>query len=131
MLPAVRILGLGVGFVGYLAVEGGTLKEYENHEAIRWRIAYWKASIPFQASPPESHHLLAWGIWAVDCAACHPIQFEDWSQSLHGESLRTPFFETSEFCRGCLSTRRTRSSSSERPSRTPTSNGSGVRLARK
>ena len=62
MLPAVRILGLGVGFVGYLAVEGGTLKEHENHEAIRCRIAYWKASIPCQASPPESHHLLAWGI---------------------------------------------------------------------
>lgn len=48
----------------------------------------------------------------VNCSACHlrehqyngpPLRpgKESQSQDLHGEPVRTPFFQTSEFCRGC------------------------------
>ncbi len=70
---------------------------------------YWDTPIPLQGTPPENFHLLAKGISVKDCANCHVDKFQEWSESLHSETMgngvlgQYPHFDASSIaqCNTC------------------------------
>lgn len=84
--PLVVLVG-GLASLLYFTLAGDVLKSKENAEANLWRVAYWKAPIPFQGEVPENFHPLARDLSAKRCAQCHPTQYEDWSASLHSKAM--------------------------------------------
>lgn len=84
--PLVVLVG-GLGLIGYITVYLDTLSNKENKEAFLWAVSHWQTPIPVQGEAPKTNHPLAQGVRATDCKNCHVDKYNEWSASLHGETM--------------------------------------------
>ncbi len=84
--PLFVLLG-GIGMIGYITFTSDTIRGKENKAAGQWAVEHWQTPIPPQGEPLKEHQMLAQGIRAQDCKNCHLDKFEEWSTSLHSQSM--------------------------------------------
>lgn len=86
ILGAIVVLG-GVALLAGKAVQQDRRASRADPDAAKWLARYWRTPIPPQGTAPAGYLETAKGLRVENCSPCHPLQAQDWKQSIHGGTM--------------------------------------------